>query len=462
MRAKRRRSRAAKRRRFSKGAAWAGAGVAVAVALVLAVLAFGGPGDRGALTGLGGLGSLASSVAGGDGGFQPVGNARLDTALAGYTLGRPAVEGKLAVVPIIAPAGTSEGGNYLTLEEAMDRQLLTVTEVEGGGSVPVLMVNSKATDRVLVPFGAVITGGNQDRMVGAETVLLPGESRRIPVYCVEQGRWHENDDEVVTIAAYAGGTAPMAGAANPGPARFVYSKTLASNDLKAIASDSEGSQQEIWADVSDKNAKLANESETANFQGNLETPAVQETTSRLEPVRKSIESTPRVAGVIAVMGGKVTGCELYAGPAYFKKLWPQILGAYAVDSAASEDDAEADAAKARSAATAWLAKLTKAKLTQKVEKSGVKIRIDAGDAVGGAIVEPAGGRLVYLKLFPRATGETGARAENPVFVHERVVVSEEFETENDADLGDAGQEDEITDIPIRRVGTRESTLQEDD
>ena len=80
----------------------------------------------------------------------------LDAAMKPFSLGTPACAGNLAVVPILTAAMGRTGGDYLTLAEALEKKLVTVKELEGGGSVPTLEMTSRAPKPVLIPFGAIV------------------------------------------------------------------------------------------------------------------------------------------------------------------------------------------------------------------------------------------------------------------------------------------------------------------
>jgi hypothetical protein len=61
------------------------------------------------------------------------------------------IHNHVAVIPTISTDGS--GPDYLTLKEAMERNLLTITEVSEGGHVPELKVTNKAEKPVLLLDG---------------------------------------------------------------------------------------------------------------------------------------------------------------------------------------------------------------------------------------------------------------------------------------------------------------------
>ena len=70
--------------------------------------------------------------------------------------------------------------------------LVQVTEISEGGSVPELQVENKLDVRVFLMDGQELVGAKQNRILNTD-VLVPAMSTvKIPVSCVEQGRWHHN------------------------------------------------------------------------------------------------------------------------------------------------------------------------------------------------------------------------------------------------------------------------------
>ena len=93
----------------------------------------------------------------------------------------------MTLFPLLAPSDGEPG--YLTLEEALEQRLVTVTEVDQGGSVPELKVVNRSRKGVLAVDGEELVGAKQNRIVNS-TFLVGGKSELvIPVSCVEQGRW---------------------------------------------------------------------------------------------------------------------------------------------------------------------------------------------------------------------------------------------------------------------------------
>ena len=104
------------------------------------------------------------------------------------SIGLPQTRGGLTVFPIClrTPLPASD---YALLDEALADGSATVTEVSDSGSVPELLLRNGGGKPVLLLDGEELVGAKQNRVLNL-TILAPaGKDLRIPVSCVEAGRW---------------------------------------------------------------------------------------------------------------------------------------------------------------------------------------------------------------------------------------------------------------------------------
>ena len=107
--------------------------------------------------------------------------------VSGFTLGELQTYKNFAVIPVFHQANGSP--YYLTLKEALEQGLLTITEVGHEGTVPELKVINKGDSAVLLLDGEELVGAKQNRVLNT-TILLAGHTETvIPVSCTEHGRW---------------------------------------------------------------------------------------------------------------------------------------------------------------------------------------------------------------------------------------------------------------------------------
>jgi hypothetical protein len=111
---------------------------------------------------------------------------------------------------------------------------------------------------LFVMSGEVIVGGQQDRIIGKDTVIPPKKRKEVEVFCVEHGRWSGADKS------------------------FRSAKALAHTKLRKQASY--GGQGQVWDEVAKKNAARG----TANGTDTYRRIATEEKTARTcAPTRRA-------------------------------------------------------------------------------------------------------------------------------------------------------------------------------
>jgi hypothetical protein len=209
--------------------------------------------------------------------------------------------------------------NFLTLDEALEQKKVIVHETKNVNQLSVENVSDK--DEVFIQAGDIVKGGQQDRVLAFDLVVPPKSGKvAINSFCCEAGRWTKRGKEDVR--------------------NFNSSKDqLPNKDLK-LAARKAMSQREVWDNVSKAQAKLA---QNANAPVKA---AASETSLQLtlehKKVLESIDGyvkklTPAVADQKDVIGyafavnGQMNSADVYASSALFKKLWPKLVKATAVE-----------------------------------------------------------------------------------------------------------------------------------
>ena len=98
----------------------------------------------------------------------------------------PREVGRLRIVPLV---GKSRRKPAYQLLSKQNKESVTVSEIDENGSVPFLLVINEHDRRVFIMDGEQLIGAKQNRILNTD-VLVPAHSKvRIPVSCVEAGRW---------------------------------------------------------------------------------------------------------------------------------------------------------------------------------------------------------------------------------------------------------------------------------
>src|SRR5262245_4041299 len=90
--------------------------------------------------------------------------------LSSLILGDPQQFKNMTAAPLFTPL--NHGPEYLTLQEAMEKGLLSVEEVSSAGSVPQLKAVNRADSPVLLLDGEETVGAKQNRVLNTSILLV--------------------------------------------------------------------------------------------------------------------------------------------------------------------------------------------------------------------------------------------------------------------------------------------------
>ena len=205
---------------------------------------------------------------------------------------------------------TKNYARYTSLKEALDKKKISITEKEGrgeGAEVNTLYAQNTSNDTLFLMAGEVIQGGKQDRVIGQDVVIPPKSAKvKLPVYCVEQGRWSEK---------------------NSGKQFNGYFAVSGMSVRKAV--EVSKNQSDVWEKVSDANKKnkvaTSTGAYTALSSANDYLKIENEYFNTLQP---RLAAEKDVVGLIVASGDKVLGCEIFATEQLFRKSADNLLRSY--------------------------------------------------------------------------------------------------------------------------------------
>jgi len=238
----------------------------------------------------------------------------------GYRLEGPFTQGNLTVF-LIHGQDKIKGATFITLQEALVQKKVIVRETR---EVSQLTIENVSGDEVFVQSGDIVKGGQQDRMLVVD-LILPPRSGKVPIaaFCVENGRWSRRGSEEVTTFSSS-------------------SNTVASREVK-LAAKTRGSQGDVWRGVAAAQDKLSANTGTrvngaaspTSFQLALENKEVQANAdSYVTALGNILEGKTDVIGYVFAINGKINSADVYASSALFRKLWPKLLKASAIEAVA--------------------------------------------------------------------------------------------------------------------------------
>jgi ARG/rhodanese/phosphatase superfamily protein len=229
-------------------------------------------------------------------------------------VGAPITRGNLTVFPLVRlrPAA---GEDHLTLDEALARKQLAIEETGASGSVNALEIENQGGQPVMLVAGELLVGGKQDRIVARSLVLAPRSKARVPVFCVEHGRW-------------------------TGTRSFQSAGALAHVELRKSAL--QGNQSVVWSVVAESNARLGTRNESDTYRA-----AARKLDADVGPLAREVVAAlareKDVAGMGVAIGGEVIAVEWFASPSLFERLRQKLVVSYAAQALASGSAAQAPA-----------------------------------------------------------------------------------------------------------------------
>ena len=259
---------------------------------------------------------LSAQVSAGQGSWrQGRGEAASD-----YRLSGPYTHKNLSIF-LVHGKSVIKSRSFLTLQEALVQKKVVVYETQ---SVNELSIQNLSDEDVFVQSGDIVKGGQQDRMIGVD-LIVPPRSGKLPIsaFCVEHGRWSGRGNERAAV--------------------FSSSADAATTKEIKLAAKRSTSQGEVWRSVTVAQDKLSRNVGSrvnstvseSSLQLAVENNKVQETADSYVKALSSIANrSDDVIGYVFAINGKVNSADIYGSNVLFKKLWPKLLKANAVEAIA--------------------------------------------------------------------------------------------------------------------------------
>ncbi len=238
----------------------------------------------------------------------------LDSFIENLYTGEPVSVGQLKVTPVFIRE--ERALPFLEFEEALARELVEVTEVSEGGSVPALFVNNRADRDVIIVDGELLVGAKQNRVVNTTIVVPARTSVEIPVTCVEQGRWR-----------YSSRNFSSGGSHSYSSLRSLkhQSVTASLRDTGRYTSD----QGSIWGDIRAKMSRMASPSPTMSMSDVYESSVSREDEARLAD---EVKPQPGQVGYFAYVREGFAGGDVFGSSELCRAKLSKLLRGHYLDS----------------------------------------------------------------------------------------------------------------------------------
>ena len=289
----------------------------------------------------------------------------------------------MTLFPLLAPGGTKP--DYLTLEQALDRDFVQITELDQEGSVPELRLLNKSKRKILIVEGEELVGAKQNRIVNA-TFLISGKTEVIiPVSCVEQGRWHHDSE------TFSSGDKMM----------HASLRRNHQMDVKFSLRQGRGyrsNQGKIWEDISGKLDRMNVSAPTAAMAD-----AYDSYEGKLSDYLQAFGLIEWQTGAIFAINGKILGLECFGCSDTLSRFFNKLVKSYALDAldniAGSRKDESVPPEKARR----FIQSIVKSQKSSHPSIGlGETVMFESRSVSGAALMEE--NRVLHLSAFKKDHG----------------------------------------------------------
>lgn len=221
-------------------------------------------------------------------------------------VGEPFFLRNLLVVPLRWEAPPSDG--FLTLDQALPHNRVRLLET---GKVEEVIVDFRGEGRLFLLDGEALRGAWQDRVTNTAVLMEAGRTR-VPVSCVEEGRWAgDSTFEVSGVAAFPS-------------LRSILSSTVTQNLLRTRRFRSD--QQEVWKTIRESLRSLHVRSQTQSMHD-----LYDGLRREVERYVEAVAFPEGTTGFAALAGEEVVGLDLFGTEVLFLALKDKLLRGYALD-----------------------------------------------------------------------------------------------------------------------------------
>ena len=282
----------------------------------------------------------------------------------------------IEIFPVFAD--TNGKLEFLTLAEAFQRQLASVSEVSAAGSVPEVKVVNGGEVGTLLVEGEELLGARQHRMVATSALVAAKSEITVPVACTEAGRWSYREPTFV----HSGHISPLM-------LRQLNSTAVAAALKRWLGHKSD--QSAIWKMVGSILRKARVKSPTSALNDVFSARAEE-----LNVCRQSLQPLPDQTGVIVLVNGQVQGLDIVSSPRAHRALHPELITSYALGALLEEETPGTE--RGREKVFSFLEEA--GRVSESVYRAvgcGEDHRFEGGRIAGSALV--ADGSVIHLSLY---------------------------------------------------------------
>lgn len=231
----------------------------------------------------------------------------MSVAMPKIRVGEPIRHEALSVFPLFSQVNGI--ARYRLAAAALADESVLVEEVDASGSVPDLLVENKGDVRVLFLEGEELIGAKQNRILNTSVLVAAHSKVKIPVSCVEQGRWRYK-------SRYFGSSGSHA----PTKLRRALKASVTSSVVGKHGHRSD--QRAVWTEVDCLQATHCVDSGTAAMSD-----VYSAYESKLAAYRENLNYVDGATGAAISIGDRIVAVELFDNASTCRDVWERVLSA---------------------------------------------------------------------------------------------------------------------------------------
>jgi len=235
----------------------------------------------------------------------------LEKFLANIEFGEAQHISNMTIIPVFLRSNGHK--SYITLSQALKHNYIQITEVNEGGSVPELYLSNFSDKRIIIFEGEELRGAKQNRILNATILVDANAALKIPVSCVERGRWSYKTKHFSEADYIA-----------PSHIRENLKKSVSANLLRkeGYISDQSG----VWNDIEQVHHSFKTISDTRAMSDSFESKRIE-----IDDHLSKIQIHEYQKGVVYAFNGKIKGMDFVSSRRIFKEYSQKLFRGIAMD-----------------------------------------------------------------------------------------------------------------------------------
>jgi hypothetical protein len=290
----------------------------------------------------------------------------------------------MALFPLLSDRESTSG--YLLLDEALEENLISITEVDESGTVPELKVENRSEKNLLILDGEELVGAKQNRIVNVTILIAAHATLTIPVSCVEQGRWSYQSRRFTSKERVM-------------PPRMRMKKSAAVYNSLLNDGSFTANQSETWDMIEEKLSAHSVDSATASM-GDI----YDHEQDVIDDYVKHFSACDNQVGMVVMINNQVIGSDCFARHGTLQKTFPKLVKSYVLD-AIDADEKKKKYLSSSKKATFFLDDVGNCLLKERPSISlGTDIRLVSQKVIGSAL--SVDDDVVHITAFARDEKDT--------------------------------------------------------